>query len=336
MRSLAAFLCFLALVCGNNPGETLLAAPFAVFPPIEPVPTQVPRSTPMPAPQVIAVGEQVTATLPLTPCCETPEVTELLFELTAPSDGTLLVDLSWEVYPGLGSSLTLQLEDVVFDYWPPIVGTLQVVAGQTYRVAVLVEVDPWWLWDPIPFVLTTSIEAGLVDVPLGCQIAPHGPDWVCVDGGWVPPDHPLAQSGAAPPAPPPPSDGATSCLTTRPVTDWVCVGGGWVPPDHPLAIANPRGSPPPPPAPAPPVVGPVGCTSLRPAATWVCVNGGWLPPDHPLAVSAAANPAPPSPQPPPPSGCTTPDPFIGIPGLIGVCVGGGWVPVGHPLAGGGG
>jgi hypothetical protein len=118
MRSLAAFLCFLALVCGNNPGETLLAAPFAVFPPIEPVPTQAPRSTPMPAPQVIAVGEQVTAT--------------------------------------------------------------------------------------------------------------------------------------------------------------------------------------------------------------------------PLAVSAAANPAPPSPEAPPPSVCTTPDPFIGIPGLIGVCVGGGWVPVGHPLAGGGG
>ena len=36
--------------------------------------------------------------------------------------------------------------------------------------------------------------------------------------------------------------------------------------------------------------------------------------------------------PPSPTGCATPDPFIGIPGLVGVCVDGNWVPSGHPLA----
>ena len=46
--------------------------------------------------------------------------------------------------------------------------------------------------------------------------------------------------------------------------------------------------------------------------------------------------APPPTTPPPANTCTTPDPFTGIPGLIGVCVNGGWVPIGHPLAGGGG
>jgi hypothetical protein len=36
---------------------------------------------------------------------------------------------------------------------------------------------------------------------------------------------------------------------------------------------------------------------------------------------------PPSPPPPAEGGCATPDPFVGIPGLIGVCRDGGWIPV---------
>lgn len=40
-------------------------------------------------------------------------------------------------------------------------------------------------------------------------------------------------------------------------------------------------------------------------------------------------PAPPPslPTPPPSGGCVGPDPFVGIPGLIGLCVNGGWIPV---------
>src|SRR5690606_32053359 len=41
-------------------------------------------------------------------------------------------------------------------------------------------------------------------------------DWVCVDGGWVPPE--LAPGATPPPTPPP-----TECMTPQPVADWVCV-----------------------------------------------------------------------------------------------------------------
>ena len=46
------------------------------------------------------------------------------------------------------------------------------------------------------------------------------------------------------------------------------------------------------------------------------------------ALDATRTPLPPV----PPTGCPGPDPFAGIPGLMGVCVNGGWVPIGHPLA----
>jgi hypothetical protein len=331
MRNLAALLCFLAFVCGGNRGGTLAAASV-----MDRSSTGLPQSTSTPAPQVISVGEVVTAAVPI----ETSGVNDKLFELTAPVDGTLVAELNWD--PSW-DALSLYLEDAGFHYWPPAVGALQVVAGQTIRVRVSIYIDPWgYSWDfpsEMPFVLTTAILPGLADVPLGCpywsayHYGPPVPGWVCVDGGWVPPDHPLALGGA-PPLPPPPGD-ATDCLTRQPVANWLCVKGNWVPPDHPLAIANPPVSPSPPLAPAPPVVGPVGCSTVRPAATWVCVDGGWVPPDHPLAAKAATQPTVPAQPAPPPTGCTTPDPFSGIPGLVGVCVGGNWIPIGHPLAGGG-
>jgi parallel beta-helix repeat protein len=80
----------------------------------------------------------------------------------------------------------------------------------------------------------------------------------------------------------------------------------------------------------PPAPVPVACTTPQPASDWVCVQGGWVPPGHPLAVDA---PDPGDGAPPAPGGCTTPDPFAGIPGLSGVCINGGWVPSGHPLTG---
>jgi hypothetical protein len=62
--------------------------------------------------------------------------------------------------------------------------------------------------------------------------------WVCVNGGWVPPDHPLA--GGTPPPPPPPPSSPGGCTGPDPFTgipglSGVCVNGGWVPAGHPLA-----------------------------------------------------------------------------------------------------
>jgi glucose/arabinose dehydrogenase len=197
--------------------------------------------------------------------------------------------------------------------------------------------------------------AGVIDLPTGgCITDPPAAGWVCVGGGWVPPGHPLAGSSPPPsgpnppaPSPPPPTNGGSSCTTAAPASSWVCVNGGWVPPGHPLATTTTPPTTTPPITPTPPTpptggtVTPNLCTSIQPASNWVCVNGGWLPPNHPLALSAPSNPTPPTTPPPttpPPSStsCTTPDPFLGIPGLMGVCVNGGWIPVGHPLAGGGG
>ena len=164
--------------------------------------------------------------------------------------------------------------------------------------------------------------------PAGC---PSSPDpflasggGVFVAGAWFTRDHPMAAGAGLGGVPP---TGGTSCTPPQPVPGWVCVSGGWVPPDHPLAVgAAPAPPPPPPPS--------TGCTTPQPVSTWVCVGDGWVPPDHPLAIGAA--PPPPPPPPPPSSGtCTTPNPFVGIPGITGVCVSGSWVPSDHPLAQGG-
>ena len=73
-----------------------------------------------------------------------------------------------------------------------------------------------------------------------CTSIPPGQDWICANGGWVPPGHPSAIGGSsfpvpassppAPVSPPPPA-----CTSPMPAPTWVCVNGGWVPPDHPLA-----------------------------------------------------------------------------------------------------
>jgi hypothetical protein len=255
------------------------------LPPMTPAPT---LPVPTPPVHVISVGETVTGALFGAHVDSTgfhPAVYEILYELTAPSGGFLLVQLDGDP---IFSCVDCQLEDVGGDLMP----TTQVVAGQTYRIRVFTP-----CFDVLfePFVLTTSIlpEAPVPVIPV------------------IPP-----------------------CMTVQPAFDWLCINGGWVPPGHPLAQAV--APPPTPPAPALPVAGPVNCLTGQPASTWVCVNGGWVPPDHPLAIAAVTNPPPPSPLPVPTGACTTPDPFIGIPGLFGVCVGGGWVPIGHPLAGGGG
>lgn len=167
-----------------------------------------------------------------------------------------------------------------------------------------------------------------------CPTMQPAPGWVCVDGGWVPPDWPGLVGGTPAPSPgpapsPPPTGG--NCTTLRPAPDWICVGDGWVPPDWPGLVG---GAPPPSPAPVPapsPVPSAGACTTIRPGPSWVCVSGNWLPPGSPLATVPGPTPAPPPPS--APGSCAGPDPFVAFGG--GVCVNGGWVPRGHPLASGG-
>jgi hypothetical protein len=265
------------------------------IPPLEPA--TPPPSPSTITPQMISVGQEVTGNLHTgyfhTHGVVFPPVEELVYELTAPSDGTLIVQLSWDTD---GGHISLQLEDEAFSSWPPTFGTLPVAAGQTYRVALSICCS-WDLVD-VSFVMTTSIISGPVLLPPQCSMF-------------------------------------------SPVSDWICVGEAWVPPGHPAAegvVTFPQLAPliliPPPP---PPTGGATGCPTIRPGPDWVCVTGNWLPSDHPDALSAPANPTPQPPPPLAPTGCSTPDPFAGIPGMIGVCIGNNtWVPLGHPLARGGG
>jgi hypothetical protein len=250
-------------------------------PPDQPEPA-APQST-TPTPQVIGVGEEVTGTLHtgtfVTVAGVFPPVEELVYDLIAPSDGTLIVQLSWDPF---GGRIDLQLEDVGFSSWPPTFGTLPVAAGQTYRLTLSI-CCPWDLVE-VSFVMTTSITSGPVVLPPQCSMAPPVSDWICIGEGWVPPGHPLAEDGAAAPAPPPPSGGATGCPTIQPASNWVCISPDWVPPDHPAALSAPAPLTPP----APPLA-PTGCTTPDPFAgipglVGVCIgNNTWVPLGHPLA-----------------------------------------------------
>lgn len=243
----------------------------------EPAAPQLPTSTP----QLISVGEVVTGVLHATTCGDgtcIPAVEEMLFELTAPSDGTLIVELDWNLNDG---SIALQVEDGVLHYWPTTVGTLPVTAGGTYQV--LVYTNPWALFE-IPFALTTSITSGPVVLPPSCSMAPPVSGWICIGEGWVPPDHPLAHLGVPAPSPPSGPGGASGCPTIQPAPNWVCVSPNWVPPDHPAALSAP-------PTPTPPAapVAPGGCTTPDPFAgipglVGVCLGENtWVPMSHPLA-----------------------------------------------------
>jgi hypothetical protein len=106
--------------------------------------------------------------------------------------------------------------------------------------------------------------------PAACATPSPAAGWVCVNGGWVPPDHPLAGPGTTPPPTTPPAPAA--CATPSPAAGWVCVNGGWVPPDHPLALTGTT----------PPPTTPSACPGVDPFASipglvGVCVNGGWVP-----------------------------------------------------------
>jgi hypothetical protein len=80
-----------------------------------------------------------------------------------------------------------------------------------------------------------------------CSTVRPAPDWVCVNGNWLPPG--LAPAGSS----------TASCTTAKPASDWVCVSGNWQPP----AMAG-------------------GCTGTDPFTAiptlrGECVNGNWIP-----------------------------------------------------------
>jgi hypothetical protein len=152
---LRALPCLLILVCACGGGDTPPTAPSTVLRPgggQPPSPTGPPPPTSTSALRVIRVGEEVTGTL-------TRNGADMRFELTAPSDGTLVAHLSWDKRQG---TLDLHLEETLFFPSPPafssIVGTMPVVAGRSYRLTVA----DFAAWDYgglfLPFVLTTSIQ----------------------------------------------------------------------------------------------------------------------------------------------------------------------------------
>lgn len=121
-----------------------------------------------------------------------------------------------------------------------------------------------------------------------------GPDWVCVDGNWLPPGHPLIPSATPPTPPTEPGNGSSDvCPTVQPGPTWVCKRGDWLPPGHPLLT----GSEPSPPQPSP-VMPPFTCTTQDPflgggrfgELYGLCVNGDWVPIGHPLASSYLTGP----------------------------------------------
>jgi hypothetical protein len=90
--------------------------------------------------------------------------------------------------------------------------------------------------DPPPQPPTPPVATG------DCTTLKPVADWLCVNGQWVGPDHPLAQMGPGnPPPPPPPGPPPASGGCTGPDPflgtglTGVCVNGSWIPSDHPLA-----------------------------------------------------------------------------------------------------
>jgi len=143
MKHQAALLGFLVLAaaCGSNSSQ------LPTSPSVPSVPAGTSTSV---AVRAISVGEEVTGTLEV-------HGTRNVFELTAPSDGTLVARVSWRPTQG---RLELWLADTLSSQAdkPPITGRLTVVAGRKYRVTVA----DYAAWDYdtlfLPYVLTTDIQ----------------------------------------------------------------------------------------------------------------------------------------------------------------------------------
>jgi hypothetical protein len=93
---------------------------------------------------------------------ETYNGRKLNYDISVPSDGTLVGRLSWPVEtPG---QFWLTLEGQLFEAdssdLPKVVGRLAVEAGRNYRISVefWADYDPWEYYGTDPFVLILSLE----------------------------------------------------------------------------------------------------------------------------------------------------------------------------------
>lgn len=182
-------------------------------------------------------------------------------------------------------------------------------AGKTYYFRVFAYNTAGAKSGPSREVSTTMPGSGSTG---GCVGSPPGTGWICKNGGWVPPDSPIAGGGGSTPSPTPapaPAPQPSGCAGSAPGAGWVCQDGNWLPPDHPLLHTNPR-TPPTVPSPS----NPAACPGTAPGVGWVCQSGNWLPPDHPLLLN------------PPPTACAG-----SAPGLGWICQDGNWLPPDHPL-----
>jgi len=195
------------------------------------------------------------------------------------------------------------------DYWKYPKGNLDVTGQYFIWTANLgsARLDAFLVHIPSQLLLSGAAPSAIVGAGYtpssaaasSCTTPQPVANWVCVNGGWLPPDHPLALAALN-------GGTSTSATATTPAAAW-----------RPSSVITNN------------------CTGSPPSSDWVCVNGGWLPPTHPLAIAAmqavsgGGAPAAPS-APPPASGpCPGSDPFAAMGG--GVCINGGWVPMTNPI-----
>jgi hypothetical protein len=116
----------------------------------QPQPAPTPAPAPAPVPRPITFGEDTKDTFKGTP---------LAYTLIAPAAGTLVVQISWDVWYN-GSLLVLAIDGKEFKpvgpAWAPVVGKVAVAAGQTCTLVISPGGTDWFYDDA--FVLTTSIE----------------------------------------------------------------------------------------------------------------------------------------------------------------------------------
>ena len=100
----------------------------------------------------ITVGQQLRGTFIGNP---------LIYDLRAPSSGTLILRLTWDSRVN-GARFMITVGNTRFlasaPYWSPVVGRLTVLAGQIYRVRIEEGFAPWDYGFNDPFVLIATIE----------------------------------------------------------------------------------------------------------------------------------------------------------------------------------
>jgi len=183
MRQLPAVLCLFALASAcdsDHPGPGTPAGPSSTIG--SPVPSPSSRAL-LPAAQQINVGEEVNNTL-------TVHGERKVYDLTALSDGTLVVHLSWDPQKG---RVELEIGETHWAGEGAIVAKLPVVIGGHYSL--IVGDGAPWDYDVLhlPFVMTTSIERSQVSPALFELVARHSQK--CLDvAGWSAADGtPLSQ-----------------------------------------------------------------------------------------------------------------------------------------------